>query len=259
MCSSRKFRKVMALFLAMIMLFGTFATGVSAAETGGQTGEGGSPTWSGDPYTGSWMTTKLSSGVRYSLVKIKKSAIATQIDSFDDYYTIGSIDVLSDDLYKDLYSTYAAYSPYYWITNTKLKYTDENVYGGTGIQYRRLNALDYEVGYMNDSFDFFTNMTTYKWSGTDATGKTVSTNDADLFHCPDTLTTSTGANQFSGAAGAFLSLWIAAGLLLDLLGCCADSDSCEALSHNLQLAVSFFNGIFQQPVIVLCCRRPSIL
>lgn len=75
--------------------------------------------------------------------------------------------------------------------------------------------------------------------------KTVSTNDADLFRCPDGLTTSTGANQFSGAAGTFLSLRIADRLLLDLLGCCTDSDSCEAFSHNLQLAVSFFNGVFQ--------------
>ncbi|MCD8001481.1 MAG: hypothetical protein LUE95_02680 [Oscillospiraceae bacterium] len=139
----------MALLLTIVMVFGTVGTSVSASIYGDTTGNTNPITPGPGNYSGAFFTSLqqgggTQEGVRYSLVKVDKDAIATQITSFDQYETLGVYDAISSQL-DSLLSNRSAYTKTYF---TNMRY-------GTG-WVQRLNALDYEVGVGQYGSEFLT-------------------------------------------------------------------------------------------------------
>ncbi|MCD7903712.1 MAG: hypothetical protein LUF91_08190 [Oscillospiraceae bacterium] len=139
------------MLLTIVMVFGTVGTTVSAQYGGSVTHTNPVSPGSGD-YSGAFYVsltqagTGVDEGVRYSLVKVDKDAVATQITSFDQYETLGVYDAISSEL-DSLLSNRSAY--------TKLYFTNMRYGTYTGF-VQRLNALDYEVGVGQYGSEFLT-------------------------------------------------------------------------------------------------------
>ncbi|MCD8372185.1 MAG: prealbumin-like fold domain-containing protein [Clostridia bacterium] len=145
------------------MVFGTVGTTVSA-QYGGSVTHTNPVTPGPGNYSGAFYVsleqagTGVDEGVRYSLVKVDKDAIASSegITSFDQYETLGTYDVLSDTLYNDMVNgTYLkAYTKDGVIYFTNMSYNNVGPNGTSWVQ--RQNALDYEVGFKQYGRNYLT-------------------------------------------------------------------------------------------------------